>query len=76
MKFRTGFIGEDILISFKVTDEFYPKVLEKFAYNDIPVIMQDKKTLEYIDEKKQQKRRKLQTQGWSEISSKQKTNLI
>jgi len=48
MKFRTGFIGEDILISFKVTDEFYPKVLEKFAYNDIPVIMQDKKTLEYL----------------------------
>jgi hypothetical protein len=73
MKFRTGFIGEDILISFKVTDDFYPKVLEKFAYNDIPVIMQDKKALEYIDEKKELKRRKLKSQGWSEISVNKKT---
>lgn len=68
MKFRTGFIGENILISFKVTDEFYPRVLEKFAYNNIQVIMQDNKALEYIDEKNKQKRKKLQTQGWSEIS--------
>ena len=68
MKFRTGFIGEDILISFKVTDEYYPIILEKFAYNDIPIIMKDKKVLEFIDEKKLQKKRKMQTQGWSEIS--------
>lgn len=68
MKFRTGFIGEDRLISFKIKNEFYPIVLEKFAYNDIPVIMKDKKVLEFIDEKKLQKKRKLQTKGWSEIS--------
>ena len=68
MKFRTGFIGEDILISFKINNEFYPIVLEKFAYNDIPVIMKDKQVIEFIDEKKLQKKRKLQTQGWSEIS--------
>jgi hypothetical protein len=70
MKFRTGKIGEDILVSFKVNEEFYSKVLEKFAYNDIPIIMKDKKANEIIDEKKEQKRRKLKAQGWSEINAK------
>jgi len=68
MKFRTGKIGEDILVSFKVSSEFYPKVLEKFAYNDIPLIMKDKDSLDFIDEKKEQKRKKLRAQGWSEIT--------
>ncbi len=67
MKFRTGGIGEDILVSFKVHNDFYPKVLEKFAYNDIPIIMKDKSSLEFISEKKEQKRKKLRAQGWSEI---------
>lgn len=68
MKFKTGKIGENILLSFKVHNEFYPTVLEKFAYNEIPLIMQDKNVIEFIDQKKEQKRRKLRTQGWSEIS--------
>lgn len=68
MKYKTGKIGEDILLSFKVHDDFYPTVLEKFAYNDIPLIMHDKNAMEFIDQKKEQKRRKLRTQGWSEIS--------
>jgi hypothetical protein len=68
MKFRTGKIGEDILVSFKVSGEFYPKVLEKFAYNDIPIIMKDKSSQEFIDKKKEHKRKKLQAQGWSEIT--------
>ncbi len=68
MKYKTGKIGENILLSFKVHDEFYPTVLEKFAYNDIPIIMQDKNAIEFIDQKKEQKRKKLRTQGWSEIS--------
>jgi len=67
-KFRTGKIGEDILISFKVTSEYYPKVVEKFAYNDIPIIMKDKASLELVVVKKEEKRRKLRVQGWSEIS--------
>lgn len=66
-KFRTGKIGEDILVSFQVSDEFYRKVLEKFAYNDIPIIMKDQNALDFIDSKKEQKRRKLRAQGWSEI---------
>ena len=68
MKYKTGKIGEEILLSFKVHRQFYPKVLEKFAYNDIPLIMQDKDASEFIDEKKEQKRQKLRAQGWSEIS--------
>lgn len=66
-KFRTGKIGEDILVSFQVSDKFYRKVLEKFAYNDIPIIMKDQKALDFIDSKKEQKKRKLRAQGWSEI---------
>lgn len=68
MKFRTGKLGEDILVSFRVKAEFYPIVLEKFAYNDIPVIMKDKISLDFIDEKKELKRKKLRAQGWSEIT--------
>ncbi|MCB0730991.1 MAG: hypothetical protein KDC88_08160, partial [Ignavibacteriae bacterium] len=68
MNFRTGKISEDILVSFKVNNEFYPKLLEKFAYNDIPIIMKDKAALEYIEEKKELKIKKLRAQGWSEIS--------
>lgn len=68
MKFRTGKIGEDILVSFKVSSEFYPKVLEKFAYNNIPLIMKDKNIIAYVDEKKEEKKRKLRAQGWSEIT--------
>ena len=70
MKFRTGKIGEDILVSFKVNHEFYSKVLEKFAYNDIPIIMKDKKVNEFVDEKKEQKKKKLKSQGWSELNTK------
>lgn len=67
LKFRTGKLGEDILVSFQVSDDFYHKVLEKFAYNDIPVIIKDKSALDYIDDKKELKKRKLRAQGWSEI---------
>ena len=76
LKFRTGRIGDDLLVSFKVKKEFYSVVLEKFAYNDIPLIMKDKGSKEYVDQKKEQKRRKLRAQGWSEISvSKKKVSL-
>lgn len=68
MKFRTGIIGENYLVSFKVTNEFYPQVLEKFAYNDIPIILKDKVSQAFIGEKKEEKRRKLRGQGWSELS--------
>lgn len=68
MKFKTGVIGEDLLVSFKVASEYYQSVLEKFAYNDIPVIMKDKGALQFIDQKKEQKRKKLRAQGWSEIT--------
>ena len=32
-KYRTGNIGEDILVSFQVHIDYYTKLLEKFAYN-------------------------------------------
>ena len=69
IKFRTGMIGDKTVVSFKVNREFYQIVLEKFAYNDIPIIMKDKDEANYVEEKKEQKRRKLRAQGWSEISS-------
>ena len=72
VKFRTGMIGDNTIVSFKVNSEFYPLVLEKFAYNDIPIIMKDKGEVNYVEEKKEQKRRKLRAQGWSEISSNNK----
>lgn len=76
MKFRTGELGQDILVSFKVKNEFYPKVLEKFAYNDIPLITKDKDSQDYVKEKKEVKRKKLRAQGWSEISvSKQQVTI-
>lgn len=68
MKFRTGSLGQEILVSFKVRSEFYSKVLEKFAYNDIPLITKDKDSQDYVKEKKEIKRKKLRAQGWSEIS--------
>jgi len=75
-KFRTGVVGEDLLVSFKVKSEFYSAVLEKFAYNDIPLIMKDQASSKYVNEKKEQKRRKLRAEGWSEISvRKQKVSL-
>lgn len=67
-KFRTGKIGEDILVTFKVSSEFYPKVIEKFAYNNIPLIMKDKESEALVEEKKEQKRKSLRAEGWSEIS--------
>ncbi|MDX1700228.1 MAG: hypothetical protein R3250_06400, partial [Melioribacteraceae bacterium] len=70
IKFRTGKIGENILVSFKVKQEFFSTVLEKFAYNDIPIIMKDKNTTKIVDEKKEQKRKALKAQGWSEINVK------
>ncbi|MFZ1289995.1 MAG: hypothetical protein WAR79_07885 [Melioribacteraceae bacterium] len=68
MKYKTGKIGEDVLVSFKVHKIFYPHVLEKFAYNDIPVIIKDQSVIDYIDEKKEQKKQKLRARGWKEIS--------
>lgn len=67
MKYKTGKIGEDVLVSFKVHKNYYPKVLEKFAYNDIPVIIKDQSVIDYIDEKKEHKRQKLRARGWKEI---------
>lgn len=72
VKFRTGMIGDNTIVSFKVNSEFYPLVLEKFAYNDIPIIMKDKGEANYVEEKKEEKRRKLRSEGWSEISSSNK----
>lgn len=74
IKFKTGKIGEDFLISFKIKHKYYSEILEKFAYNDIQLIMRDKSSLQYIDKKKEQKRRKLRAQGWSEIK-KEKSSL-
>ncbi|MBK7105351.1 MAG: hypothetical protein IPH62_08710 [Ignavibacteriae bacterium] len=67
MKYRTGKIGEDVLVSFKVNHNYYPNVLEKFAYNDIPVIIKDQSVIDYIDEKKELKVQKLRARGWKEI---------
>jgi len=67
-KYRTGNIGEDTIISFKVHVGFYSKILEKFAYNDIPIIMNNKKEIKFVDNKKEEKRRKLRSQGWSDLS--------
>lgn len=76
MKFRTGQLGKNILVSFKVRKEYYPKILEKFAYNDIPIMLKDKNSLEFVEEKKEIKRKKLRAQGWSEITvSKKQTTL-
>lgn len=71
-KYRTGNIGENILLSFKVDNEFYSKVLEKFAYNDLQVILNSKEDADLIDSKKEEKIKKLRSQGWSDISSSQK----
>lgn len=68
IKYRTGKIGEDILVSFRISKNYYSQVLEKFAYNDIPVLLKDQSTIEFIDEKKEQKKIKLRARGWKEIS--------
>ncbi|MBK8944200.1 MAG: hypothetical protein IPM32_02915 [Ignavibacteriae bacterium] len=67
MKYKTGKIGEDVLVSFKVKKQFYAQVLEKFAYNDIPVIIKDQSVIDFIDEKKEHKKQKLRARGWKEI---------
>lgn len=67
-KYRTGHIGEDILISFRVSKEFYSEVLSKFAYNDISVIMNNKEDAQFLDQKKEEKRKKLRSQGWSDLN--------
>ncbi len=67
-KYRTGHIGEDMLVSFRVSAEFYSEMLSKFAYNDIPIIMNDKEEAKYLDDKKEEKKKKLRSQGWSDIS--------
>ncbi len=72
VKFRAGLIGDNTIISFKVNSEYYPIVLEKLAFNDIQIIMKDKEEANFIENKKEQKRRKLRAQGWSEISSNKK----
>jgi hypothetical protein len=71
-KFRAGLIGDNTIISFKVNSEYYPIVLEKLAFNDIQIIIKDKEEANFIENKKEQKRRKLRAQGWSEISSNKK----
>jgi len=68
IKYRTGKIGEDILVSFRISKNYYSQVFEKFAYNDIPVLLKDQSTIEFIDEKKEQKKIKLRARGWKEIS--------
>jgi hypothetical protein len=72
VKFSAGLIGDNTIISFKVNSEYYPIVLEKLAFNDIQIIMKDKEEANFIENKKEQKRRKLRAQGWSEISSNKK----
>jgi hypothetical protein len=72
VQFRAGLIGDNTIISFKVNSEYYPIVLEKLAFNDIQIIMKDKEEANFIENKKEQKRRKLRAQGWSEISSNKK----
>ncbi len=67
MKYKTGKIGEDVLVSFRVYNKYYPQVLEKLAYNDIPVIIKDQSVIDFIDEKKEHKRQKLRARGWKEI---------
>lgn len=71
-KFTTGKIGENVIVSFKTRSEYYPIVLEKFAFNDIPIIMRDQNSIEYVNEKKEVKRRKLRAEGWSEINKSRK----
>ncbi len=71
-KFTTGELGEDVLVSFKVSKEFYPKVLEKFAYNDIPIILNDEQSIELVHQRKELKNRKLRAQGWTDISRKKR----
>ncbi len=68
IKYRTGKIGEDILVSFRVTKSYYSKLLEKLAYNDISVLVRNESTIEFINEKKEQKKIKLRARGWKEIS--------
>lgn len=67
-KFKEGKIGDNIIVYFQVKQNHYERVLEKFAFNDIPVIMQDKKVKDFIAEKKELKERKLKARGWSELS--------
>lgn len=67
MKYKTGKIGEDVLVSFRVYNKYYAQVLEKLAYNDIPVIIKDQSVIDFIDEKKEHKRQKLRARGWKEI---------
>ena len=67
MKYKTGKIGEDVLVSFRVHNKYYAQVLEKLAYNDIPVIIKDQSVIDFIDEKKEHKRQKLRARGWKEI---------
>jgi len=68
VKFRAGMIGNNSIVSFKVNSEYYPIVLEKFAFNDIQIIMKDTEEVNFFENKKGQKRRRLRAQGWSEIS--------
>ncbi|PID62402.1 MAG: hypothetical protein CR986_01845 [Ignavibacteriae bacterium] len=68
LNFRKGKLGEDYLINFKVYPKYYSKVLEKLAYNDIELIMKDKDTLLYVDEKKEQRRKRRLAEGWAAIT--------
>lgn len=67
-KFRTGLIGDNTVVSFKVNNDYYSTILEKFAYNNIPIIMKDKNDAKYIEQKREEKTRRLRAQGWSEIT--------
>lgn len=67
-KFKTGKIGDNVIVYFKVNQNHYKRVLEKFAFNEIPVIMKDKKVKDFITEKRELKEKKLKASGWSELS--------
>lgn len=52
--FKYGKIGDEILVHFKINQEFHQFMIEKLTINGINVVTQDEKTKEYIDSVKTQ----------------------
>jgi len=68
-KFKTGTVGDKTLITFRVDDRYFKNVLEKFAFNDIPIMNREKEVIDFIEERKEHKKKKLRNSGWANIKS-------
>ena len=73
-KFKTGTVSDKTLLTFKVDTRYFKIILERFAYNDIVIMNREKDVTDFIEERKEHKKKKLRSSGWADIKS-QKTNI-